>query len=465
MKQQDATALANAIAKGVLTAREAMDAAVEAAEKWRPLGAIAYLDAELGRSNATAVDTNPDKAPFAGVPSLFKDLGGPCAGLPIRLGSRACADAPLELDSELAVRLRKAGLNFFGTTTVPEFGMALASEPLNGPVARHPLDERLSPAGSSGGAAAAVAAGIVSIAHATDAGGSIRVPAATCGLIGLKPSRGTMPAGPLFGNYLAGIASEFTLCRSIRDAKTLFPLVAGKIESFLPDVALASDTVPEKLRIGIISGDLGKYPVTAERKQVVADAAHFLEAQGHTIRAIDTDVLSPLVDASATAFDRIISANLASAIDAFSMDEAKLERLTQAVALRGRKLGAIELYDAMNGGVMTAYQLWQIFHDVDVLITPMLASAPQPIGSYAMDHDDVDAHWHKMNEFAPYAALANISGFPALSMPFGEDANGMPLAIQLIGRMGADNLLLNLGERLEEDQRWQHRFPVAGLNT
>ncbi|MCY1379157.1 Glutamyl-tRNA(Gln) amidotransferase subunit A [compost metagenome] len=95
----------------------------------------------------------------------------------------------------------------------------------------------------------------------------------------------------------------------------------------------------------------------------------------------------------------------------------------------------------------------------------MLASAPQPIGSYAMDHDDVDAHWHKMNEFAPYAALANISGFPALSMPFGEDANGMPLAIQLIGRMGADNLLLNLGERLEEDQRWQHRFPVAGLNT
>jgi len=465
MKQQDATALANAIAKGVLTAQDAMDAAVEAAEKWRPLGAIAYLDAELGRSNATAIDTNPDKAPFAGVPSLFKDLGGPCAGLPIRLGSRACANAPRALDSELAARLRRAGLNFFGTTTVPEFGMALSSEPIDGPVARHPFDETLSPAGSSGGAAAAVAAGIVSIAHATDAGGSIRVPAATCGLIGLKPSRGAMPAGPHFGNYLAGIASEFALCRSIRDAKTLFPLVAGNSESFLPDAALASGFVPQKLRIGIISGDLTKYPVTTERQQVVADAARLLEAQGHVIRDIDAQTIAPLIDASATAFDRIIAANLASAIDAFSIDEDKLERLTRAVASRGRKMSAVALYDAMSGGVMTAHQLWQIFHDIDVLITPMLARAPQPIGSYPMDHHDVDAHWHKMNAFAPYAALANISGFPALSMPFGEDADGMPLAIQLIGRMGADNLLLNLGQLLEEDHRWQHKFPVAGLNT
>ncbi|WP_310015161.1 amidase [Brucella pseudogrignonensis] len=462
MKQQDATALAKAIAKGVLTAREAMDAAIEAAEKWRPLGAIAYLDGELGRKNAEAFD---HKAPFAGVPSLFKDLGGPCAGLPIRLGSRACADAPRELDSELAARLRKAGLNFFGTTTVPEFGMALSSEPTKGPLARHPFDEKLSPAGSSGGAAAAVAAGIVSIAHATDAGGSIRVPAATCGLIGLKPSRGAMPAGPHFGNYLAGIASEFALCRSIRDAKALFSLVAGNIESFLPDLAFSHGEQLSKLRIGIVSGDLAKYPVTEERKQVIADAARFLEAQGHTIRNIDVRTLAPLIDASAVAFDRIISANLASAIDAFAIDESKLERLTQTVALRGREMSAVELYDAMNGGVMTAWQLWQIFHDVDVLITPMLARGPQPIGSYPMDHDDVDAHWHKMNAFAPYAALANISGFPALSMPFGEDVNGMPLAIQLIAPMGADNLLLNLGELMEEDHRWQHKFGVAGLNA
>jgi len=462
MKQQDATALAQAIANGALSAREALDCAIEAAEKWRPLGAIAYVDAELGRKNAAAFDK---KAAFSGVPSLFKDLGGPCAGLPIRLGSRACANASTERDSELAARLRKAGLNFFGTTTVPEFGMALASEPIDGPLARHPFDETLSPAGSSGGAAAAVAAGIVSVAHATDAGGSIRVPAAACGLIGLKPSRGAMPAGPYFGNYLAGIASEFALCRSVRDAKILLPLLDGKTESFLPDVPLVTDTSPKRLRIGIISNDLINYPVSTERLQIVADAALFLEAQGHIICDINAQTLAPLVDASAVAFDRIISANLASAIDAFSIDEDKLERLTQAVALRGRTLTAIELYDAMNGGVVVAHKLWQIFHDIDVLITPMLSTAPQPLGSYPMDHDDVDAHWYKMNAFSPYAALANISGFPALSMPFGEDANGMPVAIQLIAPMGSDNLLLNLGELMEEDCRWQHKFCVAGLNT
>ena len=464
MKQQDATALAAAIATGALTARDAMEAALEAAEKWRPLGAIAYIDADLGRANAATCDADQSKAPFAGVPSLFKDLGGPCAGLPIRLGSRACADAVPEPDSEIASRLRRAGLNFFGTTTVPEFGMALASEPESGPLARHPFDNTLSPAGSSGGAAAAVAAGIVSIAHATDAGGSIRVPAAACGLVGLKPSRGAMPAGPYFGNYLAGIASEFALCRSVRDAKTLFPLVTGQTESFLPDVSARSAKTPENLRIGIVTGNLTGYPVTAERTQAVDDAARFLETRGHTIHEVGTAVLAPLVDASATAFDRIISANLAAAIKAFSIDETKLERLTQAVAVRGRQMQATALYDAMQDSVLTAHRLWQIFHDIDVLITPMLARAPLPIGSYPMDHEDVDAHWQKMTAFAPYATLANISGFPALSLPFGADADGMPLAVQLVAPMGADDLLLDLGQRLEEDHRWQHKFPVAGLN-
>lgn len=463
-KQQDATALAQAIAGGVLSAREAMDAALEAADKWRPLGAIAYLDPELGRTNAATFDADADKAPFAGVPSVFKDLGGPCAGLPIRLGSRAFENASPQMDSELGGRLRKAGLNFFGTTTVPEFGLALASEPAGSPPARHPFDKALSPAGSSGGAAAAVAAGIVSIAHATDAGGSIRVPAATCGLIGLKPSRGAIPAGPHFGNYLAGIASEFALCRSIRDARTLLPLIEGKTEGFLPDPAMSAADMPERLRIGFVTEDLAAYPVTPERMQVVTDAARFLEAQGHAIREIPAQDLSPLVASSARAFDRIISVNLAAAIDFLAIDQEKLEPLTRAVAERGRALDATALYRAMNGAVSASHMLWQIFRDIDVLITPMLSGAPLPLGSFPMNHGDVDMQWRKMNEFAPYAALANISGFPALSLPFGEDADGMPVAVQLIAPMGADRLLLNAGQRLEEDGRWQHKFPVAGLN-
>lgn len=464
MKQQDATALAMAIADGVLTARQAMDAALEAAEKWRPLGAIAYLDAELGRANTAAFDAASATAPFAGVPSLFKDLGGPCAGLPIRLGSRAFADASPQTDSVLAARLRAAGLNFFGTTTVPEFGLALASEPAGGPRARHPFNQALSPGGSSGGAAAAVAAGIVAIAHATDAGGSIRVPAAACGLVGLKPSRGAVPAGPHFGNYLAGIASEFALCRSVRDAKSLLPLVAGRTESFLPDVQAASGDLRQRLRIGVVTGDLAACPVAPERLQTVADAAHFLERQGHAVREIPAGSLKPLVETSARAFDHIISVNLASAIAALAVDEERLEPLTRGVAARGRGLAATVLYDTMQAAVLATHRLWQMFHDIDVLVTPMLASAPLPLGSFPMDHGDVDAHWNRMNAFAPYAALGNITGFPALSLPFGADADGLPLAIQLIAPMGADDLLLNLAGRMEEDHRWRHKFPVAGLD-
>ncbi|MBV2145009.1 amidase [Falsochrobactrum sp. TDYN1] len=463
MKEQDATALARAIATGVLSAGEAMEAALAAAQNWRSLGAISYLDAQLGRANA-ARSQDATSAPFAGVPSLFKDLGGPCAGLPIRLGSRAFANASQQPDSELAYRLRKAGLNFFGTTTVPEFGLALASEPASGPIAHHPFDAALSPAGSSGGAAAAVASGIVAIAHATDAGGSIRVPAATCGLIGLKPSRGAMPSGPHFGNYLAGIASEFALCRSVRDAARLFPLLEGRTEGFVPDLAMMSGELSSSLRIGVVSGDLADFPVTSERMQTVVDAAHFLETRGHAVSEIAADRLAPLVAASACAFDRIISVNLACAVEALALDEDKLEPLTRAVAERGRNFNATTLYDAMNGAVSATHMLWQIFHNIDVLIMPMLARAPLPLGSFPMDHGDVEAHWHRMTAFAPYAGLGNISGFPALSLPFGEDMAGLPLAIQLMAPMGADRLLLALGERLEKDRRWQHKFPVAGLN-
>ena len=455
-KMQDALALAAAIAEGKLSAREAMNAALATALQWHHLGAIAFLDEHPTIAEPAREDRN---APFAGVPSLFKDLGGPCKGLPIRLGSRACANASTELDSEIAVRMRAAGLNFFGTTTVPEFGMALASEPAVGPIARNPLDLGLSPAGSSGGAAA----GIVAIAHATDAGGSIRVPAAACGLIGLKPSRGAMPAGPHFGNYLAGIASEFALCRSIRDAAALFPLVSGKAESFLPDPSLAAAET-QSCRIGMILDDLPGRSVCDDNRQTVLEAGRLLEKHGHQITTVSAATLAPLLEKSAIGFDRIIAANLAHAVDQYGLDIAQFEPLTQAVARRGKALSATELYAALHDCVLVAHQLWQIFRDIDVLITTMLSKEPLPIGSFPMDHDDVEAHWQRMQDFAPYAALANISGFPALSMPFGTNRNGLPIAVQFIAPMEADTILLQLGHLLEQDQRWQHKFPVAGLS-
>lgn len=242
----DATSLAEAIRTGRLTALEAMEASLAAAGRWAETGAIVHLDPTLGRAAAENADhrlrrlPNAQAAPFIGVPSLAKDLGGPFAGLPVAAGSNMCErSAAVAADSDLAARLRAAGLCFFGLTTVPEMGLSLASEPLTGPVCRNPLATDRTPGGSSGGAAAAVAAGIVAIAHATDAGGSIRVPAACCGLFGLKASRGVMPAGPSFGNHLGGIASELALCRSARDLATIFEAAAGHARGPFADPSLA----------------------------------------------------------------------------------------------------------------------------------------------------------------------------------------------------------------------------------
>jgi amidase len=221
---RDAVALAGAIRSGRTTAGAAIAAALGAA-------AAAVFDVRAAQDPAR-------QAVFAGVPLLVKDLGGPFAGLPMRCGSGMLP--PVRGDSTLAARFRAAGFLPFGLSTSPEFGLSLASEPACGPVARHPQAPELSPGGSSGGAAAAVAAGIVAIAHATDAGGSIRVPAACCGLVGLKPGRGVMPAGPGFGNHLGGIASELVVSRSVRDTAAALAALAGRDAAFAAPGALAA---------------------------------------------------------------------------------------------------------------------------------------------------------------------------------------------------------------------------------
>lgn len=468
MAINDATALAQAIAARKLSAVDAMQAALNAADQLHELGAITFTDAELGLHAARQADAAKEiTRSFHGVPSLFKNLGGPFAGLPIDLGSKAFAKiVNPQAQSDLGERFVDTGMCFFGTTTVPEFGLALASEPAGGPQAKLPFDHALSPGGSSGGAAAAVAAGIVAIAHATDAGGSIRVPAACCGLVGLKPSRGAVPSGPHFGNYLGGIAAEFAVCRSVCDAAALLPLLYGRAEGFSPDPAVGPVALNEKpngLRIGVIAAQIGDYAIAPERAAAVHEAAKTLEAQGNRLIDIDVSALSPLLAASARAFDRIISVNLACAVDYLALDEADLEPLTAAVAERGRRFDAMTLYRAESEAVHVAHALWQLFRDVDVIVAPMLASAPLPLGSFPMDHGNVEAHFYKMGRFAPLATLINVSGFPALTLPFGKDDAGLPLPVQLIAPMAGDALLLRCAALLEQEQRWTHLFPVAGL--
>ncbi|MDF0696569.1 amidase [Rhizobium sp. MC63] len=467
--QGDATELAAAIRHGSLSAAEAMRISLEAAARHEPLGAIAYLDGAMGLAAAQACDRERQRPPehssarpFAGVPTLAKDLGGPFRGLPVAAGSRLFARKGGEADSDLASRFRDAGFCLFGLTTSPEFGLSLASEPAIGPVCRNPLDPARTAGGSSGGAAAAVAAGIVAIAHATDAGGSIRVPAACCGLVGLKPTRGAIPGGPSFGNHLAGIASELAVCRSVRDTALIFSNLSGNACGPVPDPSPAGFGTG-RLRIGLLTDTGPVYPTEGDRLAAVEDAARVLEKDGYVTVPLTWADFEWSVAASSRAFADIISVNLTALIEAAALDESRAEPLTQAFAIRGRALSAIELWKTLNDAVLVSHAVWGLFDTVDCILMPMLASAPLAIGSFPSDHTDTDLHLERMTAFAPLACLANISGFPALTLPFGQDEHAMPLPVQLMMPMGREPALLSLAARLEAEGRWQQRYPVAGL--
>jgi amidase len=465
----DATALAEAIKSGSLGASDTMQASLRAAETHDALGAIAHLDREMGEGAARGMDREREIAPyifqarpFAGVPVLAKDLGGPFAGLPVTAGSRLFTRAPSDADSDLARRFRAAGFCPFGLTTSPEFGLSLASEPAAGPICRNPLDPSRTPGGSSGGAAAAVAAGIVAIAHATDAGGSIRVPAACCGLVGLKPGRGAMPAGPGFGNHLGGIASELVVARSVRDAALALSALGGRARGPFADGEKVAPQ-PAPLRIGVLLETGAAHPTAPERSAAVAAAASDLEMAGHRLVPLAWAAFDAMAAASGRAFGDIVSVNLAALMASAALDVSAAEPLTQAFVARGQGLSGVALWESLNAGVLVSRDLWRLFDDVDIVLAPMLATAPPPIGSFPTDHGDAELQLDRMAAFAPLATLANISGFPAITVPFGQDADSLPLPVQMIAPFGCEPLLLALAGRLEAEGRWQHRFPVAGL--
>ncbi|KQT85624.1 hypothetical protein ASG48_08475 [Aurantimonas sp. Leaf443] len=462
--------LAQAIARGEISPGAALEAALARAAHRTDLGAVRLLAPDPARRRAEALDAVPRRErasmPFFGVPFLMKDLGAPCAGLPVAAGS-ALLDKSVEApDSRLAERFRAAGLNPFGTTTSPEFGLSLASEPAIGPCARHPLDPALSPGGSSGGAAAAVSAGIVAIAHATDAGGSIRVPAAACGLVGLKPSRGAVTAAPGFGNLLSGLAAEFVLCRSLRDAAAAFDAVSGAAMGPFADrapgsLAAALQGEPAKVTLGLVL-DAEGVAIADDRAQAVEAAARALERAGCRIVPLSAATLTPLRRAAARLFDVAVCTNLAAALGA-AFEDARLETMTRAAAARGRALPATALHEAQQEGARAAHALWRLFETVDLLLTPMLSGPPRPLGAFPTDRDDVEAHFAAMEAFAPYAGLANATGAPALSLPHGADGDGLPLPVQLVAPTGREDRLMRAARLLERARPVLHRSSVAGL--
>jgi amidase len=443
----DAAALAAAIGAGRTTARAAMAAAIAAARDRAHLGALARIEPEAGLAAAGAADAAPSVArgPFHGVPFLGKDLGALARGLAPAGGCAALRARAVDpaADSDLFAAFCAAGLIPFGLSAVPPFGLALTSDP-----ARNPWNPAFSPGGSSGGAAAAVAGGIVAIAHATDAAGSIRVPAAACGLWGLKPSRGRLPGGPLHANHLMGIAAEFALARSLRDIAALWRALTSEAPR-LPERALV---------VGLALPDRAG-PAQCAAAHACAAA---IERAGHEVRPVAAP--DDLGGSAARITRTVLTAALAGWFDAAGIVDDEAPPIAASIAAEGRAMPASALIAAAREMAILSDRAEAMLAGLDLILYPALAGQPPRVGTFDMAATDTDAHFAAFERIAPNAALANAAGQPVLSLPWGLDPEGLPVGLALHGRQGGEALLMGLAAAIERERPDPaFPYPVAGL--
>jgi amidase len=450
--RHDAVGLAALVAAREVTPGELLEAARARA---------AEVDPQI---NAIVRDVEPNapaEGPFHGVPFLLKDLVQSIAGVPTSNGCRALAEVPMPVTTIGVQRWLDAGLAVFGKTNTPEFGAKAITEPdLFGPC-RNPWNPGHTPGGSSGGAAAAVAAGIVPCAGASDGGGSIRIPAACCGLFGLKPGRGLVPAGPLVGEALHGSSVQGVISRSVRDTAAMLDVLAGPAPvspyaSAVPERPFAAEvgTDPGRLRIGV---GVAPEPV-AEARAALAGAVAALEALGHTVE----EVPAPYdFEAMANDFLTAWFVNAAALVERIKLltgcGDDGFEADTLRMAERGRETTGVGLWNALEGRQVHVLALAEFHARYDLLLTPTLNGPPPPIGHFADDEEG-----ETMLAWVPYTQLANITGRPAMSVPLHWTADGLPLGVQFVAPLGGEGLLLRLAAQLEQAQPWADRRP-SGL--
>lgn len=457
----DAVALAAAVRAGEASAVEVAEAALRRAEELNPaLGAFASVAPEFALDQAAAVDAavarGEDPGPLAGVPLPIKDLVA-VAGLPFAAGSRALAGNIGSTTDAVAQRLIDAGSITLGKTATPEFGFPCYTEPDGAPPAVTPWDVTRMAGGSSGGAAAAVAAGIAPIAHASDGGGSIRIPASCCGLVGLKASRGlvsTMPSrmpGP-------GLVSDGVLSTTVRDtALGLDVLAPGN--GFLAGLNAA----PRRLRVAVLTT-----PVISDTALVhdaclaaVADTAELLGALGHAV----AQAPRPFAPDRWAAFDAVWTTGAAS-IPLPPEADGALTPMTRWLRERGRRVSAVEYAAALGEIQRLGWDVDRAWEEFDVVLTPTLAQPPPPVGALRNDADPA-ADFAAQIDFTPWTSIANLTGRPSTSLPLARaevDGITLPIGVMLTGRRGADAALLLLAAELELTCPWPTTVP-PGAST
>ena len=461
--------LARLVRDGELGARELVQATLDAIEAAEPaISAFADVGGEAALAEADAIGPG-DPRPFAGVPIAVK-ANVAARGLLCEHGSRFLEGLRPDHDSFLVRRLREAGFVIVGTTKLPEFGILPTTEPqLHGP-ARNPYDLSRTPGGSSGGSAAAVAAGVVPIAHGNDGGGSIRIPAACCGLVGLKPSRGRVSRGPELGDSL--LTAEGVLSRTVLDTALAMDVLAGYEAGDAtwaprPAESYVSSTVrdPGRLRIGVSTASAIDAPVDPRNAEALRDAAVLLATLGHEVEEADPDF--PGIEALAL-FTSVFFAWIALTPHAVRLIQGRepgpedLEPLSRAVWEQSKSVSSVEYLGQVAQLQAMTRRAMAYWGDYDILLCPVLAERPVPIGEIdGLDEAEPLAAFARSATFTPYTALFNVTGQPAISIPMGLGDDGLPSAVQMVGRPLAEDTLLQVAARMEQARPWSEIRPPA----
>ncbi|MEV8019908.1 amidase [Streptomyces sp. NPDC086554] len=472
----DAVGLAELVAQGEVTPAELEAAAREAAQAVNP-----RINAIVETWQADDEPT-PGSTPLSGVPFLIKDIAVAMAGRRMELGSRLAAGNVSGADSALMLRFRRAGLVTFGRTTTPELAYSNTTEPVLYGATRNPWNLERSAGGSSGGAGAAVAAGVVPIAHATDAAGSIRIPAAHNGLFGLKPTRGRVSAGPHFDEIFNGLGVHGSVSRTVRDSAALLDQIRGPepgdpYSAPEPSRPYAEEVTrhPGPLRIGVLTHAWGGRRTTTPVADALARTVRLLESLGHHVVEAEVE-LGADWEEFVLANARLSTANLTASIDELAaafdrpIGPSTLEPPVLASYHYGQRVSGAQFVAALTIRNRVARSLARYFDAHDMLLTPTLPELPVPLGSHAEGADALDGlGWlRRLFDLAPFSAAFNVAGTPAMSVPVAADAGtGLPIGMQFAAGHGREGRLFRLAGQLEQASPWSGRAPTvwAGNHT
>jgi amidase len=469
----DATAQAELIRSGEVTPLELVDAAIARIEKLNPqLNAVIIPLFEKARTQAKS-PTLPN-GPFRGVPMVLKDLVCATAGDPLHSGMRLLKDMNhvSPHDTYLAAKFKAAGFICVGRANTPELGLIPTTEPQAYGPTHNPWNLNHSTGGSSGGSAAAVAAGLVPVGHANDGGGSIRVPASECGLVGLKPSRGRVSLGPDFGEMWQGFAIEGVVTRSVRDTAGILDAIAGNMPGdpyaappqqrpFVQEVGAH----PGKLRIGFMSrAPQGNAPLHADCGDAVVATAHTLAALGHIVEESHPTALDEVE--FLRHFASVVTAHAAVALEDIgrllgrTVTQNDVEPWTWANAERGRKCSASQYLAALNWLQAWARRVAQWWASgFDLLLTPTMGTPPPLLGELVATTETVRVVAKRVYGLMQFTPQYNITGQPAISLPLHWNAAGLPIGIQLVSAFGREDQLIQISAQLEQARPWKDKWP------